>query len=296
MENLNFRENKVQVIDLPTLAKTYKENDVYGNPLKGIYHYQLINSIVEAAKSEGLTTDVWDVFAAQNANKNAPGVSILPQVEAVQGENATEAHILRRVYANIRLTDNDTDELTTNLAVAFHQDGIEVAIGEAVKVCHNQTILSAEHRAATFGKDGHTPEELLQIVGNWIKDSRRIAVQNRHRISAMKKVEISANTAYQIIGMLTAVRVAHDTSNKNIRNTDTYPLNQAQISQFTENLLIRSQENNEHLTLWDVYDCATELYKGDQMEIPNILPQGAAMAKFLEQFYTVTDVEEIQEN
>lgn len=284
MTTLNFKENKVQVIDLPTLKTTYKENDVYGNPLKGIYHFELLERIKQAAEAESLKPEIWDLFAAQNASKQAPGVSLLPQVEAIKGENAAEAHILRRVYANIRLLDEETEELTTNLAVAFHQDGIEVAIGEAVKICHNQTILSPSHIARSYGKDGRTPAELLQIVTDWLKDSRTIREANRERIKRMKETAVPAELAYQIIGMLTAVRVAHDTKHAEIRNAETYPLNQAQISQFTENLMLKFHTKNS-LNLFDVYDSANELYKGDRMDIPQIIPQNLAMAKFLEQFY-----------
>lgn len=284
METLNFQENKVQMLDIETLSRTYKENDIYGQPLKGIYHFELLNQIKKAAEDENLKPEIWDLFAAQNASKQAPGVSLLPQVEAVKGQNATEAHILRRVFANIRLRDDETQELTTNLAVAFHQEGIEVAIGEAVIVCHNQTILSPKHIVRSYGKEGKTPSEILTIVAEWMKDSRAIRQENREKIAKMKSVNVSAEMAYQIIGMLTATRVAHDTKHIEIRNSETYPLNQSQISQFTEKLMLRYAKNLT-LNLFDVYDCANELYKGDSMDIPQIIPQNLAMSKFLEQFY-----------
>ena len=65
-----------------------------------------------------------------------------------------------------------------------------------------------------------------------------------------------------------------------------YPLNQAQISQFTESLLIK-KAMGETITLWDVYNAATDLYKANTMDIPNIMPQNRAMVEFLAGNYGV---------
>ena len=35
------------------------------------------------------------------------------------------------------------------------------------------------------------------------------------------------------------------------------------------------------MTLWDVYNAATDLLKADRMEIPNVLPQHLAITEFL---------------
>ncbi len=117
----DFEKAKTQAITLDQLNRTYRENDVYGNPLRGIYHYDLFNRVIGECEELGYNVEVYDMFAAQNRDRQSPGVVRLPQVEAIKGENAVEAHILRRVYANIRITDFDDGETTTNVAVAFHQ-------------------------------------------------------------------------------------------------------------------------------------------------------------------------------
>ena len=48
--------------------------------------------------------------------------------EQTYGEKAVEAHVLRRIFTTIRILNGDTDELTTTLVVAYHQDGIQAAI------------------------------------------------------------------------------------------------------------------------------------------------------------------------
>lgn len=285
METIDFKENKVQVITLDTLERTYRENDIYGNPQKGIYHFELINKIIAIANNNNLNCKVWDLFAAQNANRTMPGVSILPQIEAQICENAVEAHVLRRTFANIQISDLTDGQTVTNLAVAFHQKGIEVAIGEAVVICHNQTILSPKHIVRSFGENALTPDEILQVVNTWLSNVYSIKKENEEKIQRMKAVQVDADFCYKFIGILTSLRVAKDSKDKRIHKLEMYPLNQSQISLFTANLMVRGVEKEGNLNLFDIYDCANELYKGDTMDIPNILTQNLAFAKLLEKFY-----------
>lgn len=153
----DFQNNNVEVMTLDTLRRTHKENDIYGNPVKGIYHYEVIEQMTDICKKYNLNYEVEEIFAAQNKNKAQPGVVVLPQVEQKFGAMAVEAHILRRVYTTIRIKNWETDELTTTLVVAFHQDGIQAAIGPCVRVCHNQCILSRSAAYRTTGKRRSPP-------------------------------------------------------------------------------------------------------------------------------------------
>lgn len=291
MENkfFDFEKAKVQALTLDQLSKTHKENDVYGNPLKGIYHYDLFWRIIQMAQEQNYNVEVYDMFAAQNKDRNTPGVVLLPQIEELKGERAVEAHILRRVFANIRLTDFDDDEKTTNLSIAFHQKGIQVGMGNMVKICHNQCMLNADLYAATYSDKGRSGEkmdipQLLDVVKSWLVDARRLVVEEREKIDRMKQIEIPAQQMFTIIGMLTAMRVKCDTLNKDIREHRTYPLNQSQISSLTEDMMVRYHKNNK-VTVWDLYNGATELYKANTMDIPSIMPQNRAMVEFIDNMY-----------
>lgn len=132
-QQFDFQQNGIEVMDFETLQRTYKENDIYNNPVQGIYHYQVIQRMMDICEKHNLDYEVEEIFAAQNRNKTQPGVSILPQVEQIHGEKAVEAHILRRIFTTIRIKDWETDELTTTLVVAYHQDGVQAAIGPCVK-------------------------------------------------------------------------------------------------------------------------------------------------------------------
>lgn len=277
----NFSVNNIETMSLDTLRRTHKENDIYGQPVKGIYHYEVIQRMADLCEKHNLNYEVEEIFAAQNKNKNQPGVVVLPQVEREFGVQAVEAHILRRIYTTIRINDWETDELTTTLVVAFHQDGIQVAIGPCVKICHNQCILSPERSVANYGRDKVTTEELFDRVDEWLSNLHTNMTEDRERIKRLKSTVVSPTELYAFIGLLTAIRVSHDSADKRLSSqVDTYPLNQGQISVFTEDLLKLNLEKGK-ITLWDIYNVATELYKPGRTDIPAMIPQNGALAELL---------------
>lgn len=281
----DFEKAKTQAITLEQLSRTHREDDVYGNPLRGIYHFDLFNKVIDECTELGYNVEVYDMFAAQNRDRQSPGVVRLPQVEAVKGQHAVEAHILRRVYANIRITDFDNDETTTNVAVAFHQKGIQIGFGPNVMICHNQCMLSPELYMSSYsekGKKGSGMEvaAMLDTLKSWLVDARHIIETDRERIAKMKETRITAEQMFLLIGLMTATRVKADTSRKSIRENITYPLNQSQITLFTEDMLY-AYHDKEFVTAWDMYNSATNLYKANRMDIPALLPQNRAMVNFM---------------
>lgn len=281
----DFEKAKTQAITLEQLSRTHREDDVYGNPLRGIYHFDLFNKVIDECTELGYNVEVYDMFAAQNRDHQSPGVVRLPQVEAVKGQHAVEAHILRRVYANIRITDFDNDETTTNVAVAFHQKGIQIGFGPNVMICHNQCMLSPELYMSSYsekGKKGSGMDvaAMLDTLKSWLVDARHIIETDRERIAKMKETRITAEQMFLLIGLMTATRVKADTSRKSIRENITYPLNQSQITLFTEDML-EAYHDKEFVTAWDMYNSATNLYKANRMDIPALLPQNRAMVNFM---------------
>lgn len=281
----DFEKAKTQAITLEQLSRTHREDDVYGNPLRGIYHFDLFNKVIDECTELGYNVEVYDMFAAQNRDRQSPGVVLLPQVEDVKGQHAVEAHILRRVYANIRITDFDDAETTTNVAVAFHQKGIQIGFGPNVMICHNQCMLSPELYMSSYsekGKKGSGMDvaAMLDILKSWLVDARNIIETDRERIDKMKETRITAEQMFLLIGLMTATRVKADTSRKSIRENITYPLNQSQITLFTEDML-EAYHDKEFVTAWDMYNSATNLYKANRMDIPALLPQNRAMVYFM---------------
>ena len=280
-QQFDFQKNGIEVMNFETLQRTYKENDIYNNPVQGIYHYQVIRRMMDICEKHSLNYEVEEIFAAQNRNKTQPGVSILPQVEQIHGEKAVEAHILRRIFTTIRIKDWETDELTTTLVVAYHQDGVQAAIGPCVKICHNQCILSPERSVCNYGKKKVTTEELFDTVDGWMANFEVNMNEDIGRIQRLKRRIISLEEVYMYIGLLTALRVSHDSSDKNLSSSvETYPLNQGQISVFTEEVLKLAMTKGQ-ITAWDLYNIATEIYKPGKTDFPALIPQNGAMAELL---------------
>ncbi len=287
MNTFDFQNNKLEVLTLEELKRTYKENDVYGNPLKGLYHFDVINRAAEICKAQNLTFEVEEIFATNNKSAQFPGVSILPQVEERHGTGAIEAHILRRVYTTINIFDGADEELTTNIAIAYHQDGVQVAFGPTVKVCHNLCIMGADRTFSNYGKTKVSNDEIFKSVENWLSDFGNYREADSRIIREMKKIPCSKDDVFKIIGMLTAIRVGYDNNIGDIKSKlNAYPLNQSQISQFTEDYLHFSQIRS-NTSLWDIYNLATELYKPGTTDIPNIIPQSVAMMEVLKENYNL---------
>ena len=55
MSTLNFAEKPVQVLTLEELEKSYHENLPTGQPVGGIYHFELIGKVLETFEKRGLT-------------------------------------------------------------------------------------------------------------------------------------------------------------------------------------------------------------------------------------------------
>ena len=280
-QQFDFQKNGIEVMNFETLQRTYKENDIYNNPVQGIYHYQVIRRMMNICEKYNLDYEVEEIFAAQNRNKTQPGVSILPQVEQIHGEKAVEAHILRRIFATIRIKNWETDELTTTLVVAYHQDGIQAAIGPCVKICHNQCILSPQRSICNYGKKKVTTDALFETVDGWLANFKVNMNEDIERIQRLKRRIVPMEEIYLYIGLLTALRVSHDSSDRNLSSTvETYPLNQSQISIFTEEVLKLAMSKGQ-ITAWDLYNIATAIYKPGKTDFPALIPQNGAMAELL---------------
>lgn len=76
-QQFDFQNNGIEVMNFETLQRTYKENDIYGKPVQGIYHYQVLQRMMDICEKYNLDYEVEEIFAAQNRNKTQPGVSIL---------------------------------------------------------------------------------------------------------------------------------------------------------------------------------------------------------------------------
>ena len=280
---LNFAEKSVQVLTLEELEKSYHENLTTGEPVGGIYHFALIQQVLEIFEKRGLKPVVQEIFAAANRDSKRPGVTLLPQLEEKFGERAIEAHLLRRVYANIEIRSDETDDIVTCLAVAYHQKGIQLGIGPMVKVCHNQTILGAQDVVSNYTcyggqsrKDKFTLEMVMDRTQQWADDYEPYQKVRRERMAALKSAQMDREGMLQLIGVLVEKRILHDTNNDVLRISQPYPLNSSQINETSEQL-IALMRHDEPISYWDAYQQLNTVLKPGRMDIPQVLPQSLAL-------------------
>ena len=298
---LNFAEAPVQVLTLEELEKSYHENLPTGDPVGGIYHFALIQKVLELFEQRGLKPVVQEVFAAANRDSKRPGVTLLPQLEEKFGERAIEAHLLRRVYANIEIRSDETDDIVTCLAVAYHQKGIQLGIGPMVKVCHNQTILGAQDVVSNyhcFGVRGtkgtgttvsykqntggsQSPmrpslDAVLARAEQWAEDYEPYQKIRAERVSDMKSAQMDRERMLRLIGVLVEKRILHDSANEVLHVSNPYPLNSSQINETSEQL-IALMRHDEPISYWDAYQQLNTVLKPGRMDIPQVLPQSLAL-------------------
>lgn len=286
---LNFAEAPVQVLTLEELEKSYHENLPTGDPVGGIYHFALISEVLEVFEQRGLKPVIQEIFAAANRDSRRPGVTLLPQLEEKYGERAIEAHLLRRVYANIEIRSDETDDIVTCLAVAYHQKGIQLGIGPMVKVCHNQTILGAQDVVSNYScwgmqkSDGRCKkseklgvEDIIIRAQQWADDYEPYQKIRRERMGLLKSAQMDREGMLQLIGILVEKRILHDTQNEVLRQSSPYPLNSSQINETSEQL-IALMRHDEPISYWDAYQQLNTVLKPGRMDIPQVLPQSLAL-------------------
>ena len=272
----DFKANAIEQMSLDTLRRMHKENDIYGKPVKGIPHFEVIDRLSEMCRRHNLKYEIEEIFAAQNGTRSETGVVLFPQVDEKFGDRAVEAHILRCIYTTIRIRERETDELTTTLVVAFHQSGIQAAIGPCVKC-----VLSLERSVSNYGRNKVSTDELFERVDGWLRDFDIQMSEDCARIARLNASVLTPLEVYAFIGLLTTLRISHDSADKCLSSqVETYPLNQSRISGYTEDLLKLSLEKPQ-FTAWDVYNVATEIYRPGLTDIPAMIQQNGALAELL---------------
>ena len=306
----DFSKEKVQTITLAELEATYKENDVYGQPLGGIYHSDLINGISNMARNAGLEVEMGDMFAVNNLDGKRPGVALLPEVEEKEGERSIRAHLLRRVFAVIRLVAGESHTLPEAahgiscpaIAISYSQHGIQIGIGPNIHICRNQTILCAKQMISNFGyrrlemdkKDLAGPDWWRPTVEGWIDEVAKGVMQQQWAdiIQSLDEQLVYESDMQQIFGGLMQLRIQADTSEKSLRTGEVPPLTQSQINHCMERVLIKhfGKVGAGMCTKWDILNAMTDTLKplndSDGIRVPicdtsRLLPQLAKCAEYL---------------
>ena len=304
-KTFDFSKEKVQTITLAELEATYKVNEVYGRPLGGIYHSDHINGISNMARNAGLEVEMGDMFAVNNLDGKRPGVALLPEVEEKEGERSIRAHLLRRVFATIRMAPHQLPPVggfCPAIAISYSQHGIQIGIGPNIHICRNQTILCAKQMIANFGyrrlemdkKDLAGPDWWRPTVEGWIDEVASGVMQQQWAdiIQSLDEQLVYESDMQQIFGGLMQLRIQADTSEKSLRTGEIPPLTQSQINHCMERVLIKhfGKGGAGMCTKWDILNAMTDTLKplndSNGIRVPicdtsRLLPQLAKCAEFL---------------
>ena len=310
-KTFDFSKEKVQTITLQELEATYKENDVYGHPLGGIYHSDLINGISDMAREAGLEVEMGDMFAVNNLDGKRPGVALLPEVEEKEGERSIRAHLLRRVFATVHLQPQGIGSVgiadahplfCSAIAISYSQHGIQIGIGPNIRICRNQTILSAKQLIANYGycrldldkKELAGADWWRPTVEGWIEEVAQGTMQAQWAeiIQSLDEQLVYESDMQQIFGGLMQLRIEADTSEKSLRTGEIPPLTQSQINHCMEQVLVKhfGKGGAGMCTKWDILNAMTDTLKplnnSEGLRVPicdtsRLLPQLARCAEYL---------------
>ena len=265
-EGLYFNQNNVQTLTLENLTKTIHENYSNGLPCGGIYHFELIQWLLEELKQGGLKPEVVEIFAANNKDRYRPGVSI--------------------------------DEKN-------HQLGIQVAFGPMVHVCHNQTILGAQDIFTTqnisqCGNKLEISKNVADMKGLIAGYLASLGERTRDMMSMIKGMQNQAfmdQDCNNILCELMERRIRHDSNHALIHRSMDYPLSSAQINAAYERYLIEADsrkpvDNDDSgdwmMSWWDAMNIFNVDLKPGKCVIPSIVGQSYGLGELFENAFQMT--------
>ena len=149
--------------------------------------------------------------------------------------------------------------------------------------------MNKDRSVATYGGNDKVKDidKLLQIVDDWMKNFTEHRTADQKVIVAMKQIQTNYSQIMELIGRLNTIRVVKDSKEKSLKAHEanlgkTYPLNGAQINLFTEKYLLKCVElKTTDMSLWTIFNIATESYKPGLTDFPNIVSQNIAWSEFL---------------
>lgn len=294
---LNFTKNKVEVLSLEELAQTVHENYHNGLPVMGIYHFALIEQLLEQLERKSIYYEVKEIFAANNNSKDRPGVSINEQIEAVKGKNVLEAYTLRRVYANIGFKLSGVGDWDLNMAVAYHQSGIQVAFGPMVHICHNQTILDAQDvfstcKITTASDNNYWTKDVNQLITkvyDYIDQFEERMQQLSAQVTMWKDQPFMPDDFNDVVAALLVARVRHDSAHPMVHTSEQYPLTDKNINAAIERYLVSKAGDGTYManmSWWDAFQVFNYDLKPSGCEIPKIVGGSLGLANVFKKTFS----------
>ena len=291
-----LKEGKTRGITMEQLHAGSDIEDRNGDIMNGINAYQLIGQVAAMAHNYHGEARITDLFVADNVNKaQGNGIAINKRIkDAYQKATGTEnipfaAATFNRVFCNIELTGQGTDTHVANIVVATNQSGLQVAVGAKAHACRNQTILGASHLVQSYGRQKMTTEEFLRAVDLMLSGYR--FVDDMAALRRMQQIEMEDEQVLMFMGYLRYLYAKYNSRDAAIRSQVTggyaiYPMDASQLNRFDASIVQTERAlHGRKMTVYDLYQSATTVYKVIRTDLPNILPQNLAMVQTLSEVF-----------
>lgn len=292
-----IKEGKSRGITMEQLSSGSDIEDRNGNILNGINAPQLIMQVAQIAKNYHGECRITDLFVADNVNKTqGNGIAINKAIkEAYQNATGTDnipfkAATFNRVFCNIELSSEHNNTHVANIVVSTNQQGLQVAVGAHCHACRNQTILGADHLVSNYGKGKQMPiEEFLGMVDLMLQGYR--FVDDMEALRKMQQYELKDEHVLMLMGYLRYLYAKYNSRDAAIRSQVTgnyaiYPMDACQLNRLDQCIVQTERAlNGRPMTVYDIYQGATTIYKVARTDMPNILPQNLAMVQTLNEVF-----------
>ena len=292
-----LKEGKSRGITMQQLAAGSDIEDRNGEVMNGINAYQLIGQVAQMARSYHGEVRIKDLFVADNVNRTqGNGIAINKAIkEAYQARTGTEnipfkAATFNRVFCNLELVGQHTDTHVANVVVATNQSGLQVAVGAHCYACRNQTVLGAQNMVQSYGNNRRmTTEEFLQAVNLMLSGYR--FVNDMEALRRMQQIEMTDEQVLMFMGYLRYLYAKSNSRDKAIRDSvlrrlGIYPMDASQLNRFDQSIVQTEKAlNGRPMTVYDMYQGATTIYKVARTDMPNILPQNWAFVQTINEVF-----------
>ena len=292
-----IKEGKTRGITMEQLHAGSDIEDRNGNIINGINAYQLIGQVAQMAHNYHGECRITDLFVADNVNtKQGNGIAINKRIkEAYQKATGTEnipfaAATFNRVFCNIELVGQNTDTHVANIVVSTNQQGLQVAVGAKAYACRNQTVLGADHLVCSYGsRKSMTTEEFLRSVDLMLSGYR--FVDDMEALRKMQQIEMTDEQVLMFMGYLRYLYAKYNSRDAAIRGSVTgsyaiYPMDASQLNRFDQSIVQTERAlHGKPMTVYDMYQGATTIYKVVRTDMPNILPQNLAFVQTINEVF-----------
>jgi len=290
---VDFEGKKLVEIDMTDLDASIKEKWLDGTPVGGITHYDLIRFIMDAFLPVSAPV-IEKMCAVNNRDKVRPGVTQDAKLAKELGDDAAQSMIFRRVHALIYLGYPE-EEVSTAVAVSWHQLGFSIGIGPNVKVCDNGCILGAEHIVSSYTlpcktlKERKLPLDLIKdTVEGWANEYNEINDKGESFIAKLKGINLEWHDMMLLFGKLGFDRVQADLGTSVIETTPFSALNQSQLnvamSRYAQDHFGKGCKKDKTITAWEAMNYLNYPLKPSSCDVPLILPQQYAVTKVMQDY------------